>query len=84
MGPDTQADAAAGSFCPAKQTRAKTAGVAERRRARETGKPGPTAQRRGKAAWPHARQALGLCSTVTRAAEQGRPTGISSEAQLID
>jgi len=28
VGPDTQADAEAGSFCLAKQTRAKTAGVA--------------------------------------------------------
>lgn len=77
MGPDTQVDAEAGSFCLAKQTRAKTAGVAETRRARETGKPGPTVRHRGKAAWPHARQASGLCSTAKRAAEQGRPSGTS-------
>ncbi len=83
VGPDTQAGAATGSFCSAKQTGAKTAGVAERYRARETGKPGPTAQRRGKAAWPHARQALGLCSTVTRAAEQGRPSGYSRRPRRV-
>jgi len=83
VGPDTQADAAAGSFCVAKQTKAKTAGVAETRRARETGKPGPTAQRRGKAAWPHARRTAGTFSPVTRGAEQVRPAGISSEVQLF-
>ena len=83
MGPDTQAGAAAGSFCTAKQTRAKTAGVAERRRARETGKPGPMSRHRGKAAWPHARRTAGPFSPVTRATEQGRPSGISSEAQLV-
>jgi len=70
---DTQAVAAAGSFCPAKQTRAKTEGVAERRRARETGKPGRQVRRRGKAAWPHARRAAGPFSPATREAEQGRP-----------
>ena len=83
MGPDTQAGAVTGSFCTAKQTRAKTAGVAERRRARETGKPGPTAQRRGKAAWPHARRTAGPFSPVTREAEQVRPLGIASGVQLI-
>lgn len=83
MGPDTQAGAVTGSFCTAKQTKAKTAGVAETRRARETCKPGPTAQRRGKAAWPHARRTAGPFSPATREAEQGRPTGISSEVQLI-
>ena len=83
MGPDTQADAEAGSFCLAKQTRAKTAGVAERRRARETGKPGPTVRHRGKAAWPHARRTAGPFSPATREAEQVRSLGISLEAQLI-
>ncbi len=76
VGPDTQASAAEGSFCTAKQTRAKTAGVAETRRARETGKPGPTVQPRGKAAWPHARRTAGPFSPVTREAEQGRPLGL--------
>jgi hypothetical protein len=60
-------------FASAKQTKAKTAGVAEHRRARETGKPGPTEHRRGKAAWPHARRTAGPFSPATRAAEQGRP-----------
>ena len=72
VGPDTQADAAAGSFCTAKQTKAKTAGVAETHRARETGKPGHTVRPRGKAAWPHARRTVGPFSPVTREAEQGR------------
>ena len=57
MGPDTQADVAAGSFCVAKQTRVETEGVAERRRARETGKPGPMSRHRGKA---HGRMRDGL------------------------
>ena len=83
VGPDTQAGAAAGSFCIAKQTRAKTAGVAETRRARETGKPGPMSRHRGKAAWPHARRTAGPFSPATREAEQVRPLGISSEVQLI-
>lgn len=60
-------------FASAKQTKAKTAGVAEHRRARETGKPGPTVRHRGKAAWPHARRTAGPFSPATRAAEQGRP-----------
>ena len=63
-------------FALAKQTRAETAGVAGSRRARETGKPGRRVRRRGKAAWPHARQASGLCSPATRAAEQERPLGL--------
>ena len=83
MGPDTQAGAAAGSFCIAKQTRAKTAGVAETRRARETGKPGPMNRHRGKAAWPHARRTAGPFSPTTREAEQVRPLGIASEVHLI-
>lgn len=84
VGPDTQAGAAAGSFCIAKQTRAKTAGVAESRRARETGKPGRQVRRRGKAAWPHTRRTAGPFSLATREAEQVRPLGIASEVQLID
>ena len=75
VGPDTQAGAAAGSFCPAKQTKAKTAGVAEAHRAREAGKPGPTVRHRGKAAWPHARRTAGTFSPATREAERGRPSG---------
>jgi len=69
-------------FALAKQTRAKTAGVAERRRARETGKRGPKVRHRGKAAWPHARRTAGPFSPATREAEQGRPSGISSEVQF--
>jgi len=70
-------------FALAKQTRVETAGVAGSRRARETGKPGHQVRRRGKAAWPHARRTAGPFSPVTRGAEQGRPLGISSEAQLV-
>ncbi len=40
-------------------------------------------QRRGKAAWPHARRTAGPFSPATREAEQERPLGISSEAQLV-
>jgi hypothetical protein len=40
-------------------------------------------QRRGKAAWPHARRTAGPFSPATREAEQGRPLGIASEVQLI-
>jgi hypothetical protein len=72
VGPDTQADAVAGSFCPAKQTKVKAAGVTETRRARETGKTGHTVRHRGKAAWPHARRTAGPFSPATREAEQGR------------
>jgi len=82
VGPDTQADAAAGSFCTAKQTKEKTAGVAERRRARETGKPGHTVRHRGKAAWPHARRTAGPFSPATREAERGRPSGLDCLLRL--
>ena len=47
----------------------------QRRRARETGKPGPTVRHRGKAAWPHARRTAGPFSPATREAEQERPLG---------
>lgn len=56
-----------------KQARAQSGGAAGERRAREAGKPGVWLQRRGEAAWPNARQAIGLFSPATRAAEQGRP-----------
>ncbi len=74
-GPDTQADGVSGSFCRAKQTRAETAGVAEAIRARETGKPGCKRHRRSKGFSPHVRQAMGLFSQTTRAAEFVRPSG---------
>ena len=57
--------------------------MAERRRARETGKRGPKVRHRGKAAWPHARRTAGPFSPATHEAEQGRPLGIASEVQLI-
>ena len=58
-----------------KTDQSETAGVAETRRARETGKPGPMSRHRGKAAWPHARRTAGPSSPATREAEQERPLG---------
>ncbi|MEP4986839.1 MAG: hypothetical protein ABJV68_03970, partial [Paracoccaceae bacterium] len=43
--------------------------------AREAGKPGCQARRRGEAAWPNARRTEGPFSPATREAELGRPTG---------
>ena len=57
--------------------------MAETRRARETGKPGPMSRHRGKAAWPHARRTAGPFSPATREAEQERPLGIASQVRLI-
>ena len=58
-----------------KQTRAQSGGAAGERRARETGKPGAWALRRGEAAWPNARSARGRylpCDTRSRAGEAAR------------
>jgi len=67
----------AGSFCSqAKQTRAQSGGAVGEGRAREAGKPGCQARRRGEAAWPNARRTEGPFSLATREAEQGKPEGI--------
>ena len=58
-----------------KQTRAQSGGAAGEGRAREAGKPGRQAQRRGEAAWPNARRTEGPFSPATREAELGRPQG---------
>jgi len=60
-----------------KQTTAQSGGAAGEGRAREAGKPGCQARRRGEAAWPNARRTEGPFSTATREAEQGRPTGLN-------
>ncbi len=71
---DTQVGGAAGSFCP-RQNRPERRpqawpgpDVLARRAGREAAE-----QRRGEDACPNARQAKGLFSPATRAAEQGRP-----------
>ena len=71
---DTQVGGAAGSFCP-RQNRPERRpqawpgpDVLARRAGREAAE-----QRRGEDACPNARQAIGLFSPATRAAEQGRP-----------
>ena len=55
-----------------KQTGAQSGGAAGERRAREAGKPGIWARRRGEAAWPNARRTEGPFSLATREAELGR------------
>lgn len=60
-----------------KQTIAQSGGAAGEGRAREAGKPGCQARRRGEAAWPNARRTEGPFSTATREAERGRPTGLN-------
>lgn len=55
-----------------KQTRAQSGGAAGEGRAREAGKPGCQAQRRGEAAWPNARRTEGPFSPATREAKMGR------------
>ena len=55
-----------------KQTRAQSGGAAGEGRAREAGKPGCQARRRGEAAWPNARRTEGPFSPATREAKMGR------------
>ena len=58
-----------------KQTEAQSVGAAGERRAREAGKPGIWARRRGEAAWPNAQSAKGRylpCDTRSRAGEDAR------------
>ncbi|QEW23705.1 hypothetical protein LA6_005943 (plasmid) [Marinibacterium anthonyi] len=65
-----------------KQTGAQSGEAAGERRAREAGKPGVWARRRGEAAWPNARSAKGRylpCDTRSRAGEAVRQLAPHSE-----